>query len=214
MRPRLTRIIGRERDDFGFPRAHIASLAHFWALRVRALLPRHVFRLLACAHGFPRHVFGLCACAHGFPSTFSGKVRAHFASPAHFRASRACALLPLRIASPEHFQPLGAFPRLPQRIFSLWEHSHGFPGVFSAFGSAPTTSPAHLSQGKALLTSFPEENSPGFSRLRTASLACLSQGGAVLCRSAMRCLQFSCENSCRFVAKGTKIRVRALSRLF
>ena len=142
----------------GFARVRIARLACFRASRTCALLPSAYFWALRVCALFPRHVFGLCACAHGFPGVFSGFSRLRICRPARFRASRVRALL-------------------PQRVFGFLACAHCFPGAFPAFSRLRTASPACLSQGKALLTSFPTENSRASracARLSVARRSCAS----------------------------------------
>ena len=188
------------RSFLGFARLRIAFPTRFRALRVRARLPRRVFGLLALAHCFPRSVFGFLACAHDFPGAFSGFSRVRTASLARFWLSRVCALL-------------------AWRVFELLALAHGFPGVFSGFSRVRICRKAkpclrvfvcsHCShfvarQSRAYRVFLRKtrafcgkkhKNSRHIFGFLVLAHGFLSQGGAVLCRSAMRCLRFSCSQT-------------------
>ena len=130
---------------------------------------------------------------------FQAFSRVRTASPAYFWASRACALL----------SPL---------VFGLLACAHGFPCAFSSFSRVRTASPVcfRASRVCALLPPAYFWASRACARLSPARFRALrvrarlprhifgflasahgflSQGGAVLCRSAMRCLRFSCSQT-------------------
>lgn len=62
---------------------------------------------------------------------------AHLRKPSFFCTARFRALGALPRLSLRVFMHCARSRSLSRRVFVLWERSHGFPGVFSCFGSAP-----------------------------------------------------------------------------